>query len=157
MLSLADCIVFLHKQNRGMKPLDSTAEDSRVKLTDFDLKRVKPNLSLAAENQVKPLFQSSFQFIQRVARDHKKNWKFQRGKRKRRHRGALHGGSSVDVCACVCWGDERYMTQRNDAKFHLFVFFSEVVLLGPGKFKNRAFLMEKRADGKTENSQSLES
>lgn len=47
-------------------------ERHKVKLTDFDLKRVKPNLSLAVENQVKPLYQSSFQFIQRVARDHKK-------------------------------------------------------------------------------------
>lgn len=33
-------------------------ENSEANLTAFDLKRVKPNLSSAAENQVKPLYQS---------------------------------------------------------------------------------------------------
>lgn len=43
----------------------------KVKLTDFDLKKVKANLSSVVENQVKPLHQSSLQFIQSVTRDHK--------------------------------------------------------------------------------------
>lgn len=73
---------------------------------------------------------------------------------KRRHKGALHGGSSVGVCAYVCVRKIKDMTGGNVAKFRLFVFFSKVVLLGPGKFKNRAFLMEKRAEGKEKNSES---
>lgn len=48
-------------------------KDSEVASTDFDLKiKVKSNLSLMVENQVKPPEKSSFQFIQRVARDHEK-------------------------------------------------------------------------------------
>lgn len=35
-------------------------ETQKAKLTDFDLKRVKPNLSSAAENQVKPPHRRSF-------------------------------------------------------------------------------------------------
>lgn len=35
-------------------------ETQKAKLTDFDLKRVKPNLSSAAENQVKPPRRRSF-------------------------------------------------------------------------------------------------
>lgn len=62
----------------------------------------------------------------------------------------MHGGSGVGVCACVCVGEIKDMTWGNDAKFHLFVFFSKVVLMGPSKFKNRACLMEKRAEGKGE-------
>lgn len=137
--------------------LDSTVVDSSIKLTDFDLKRVKPNLSLAAENQVKALFQSSFQFIQHVTRDHKKYWKFQRGKRKRATQGSAAWGQQCGgLCLCVLgrwkiWHKEMMPSSTSLSSF------SEVVLLGPGKFKNRAFLMEKRADGKTENSQSLES
>lgn len=38
-------------------------------------------------------------------------------------------------------------TWGNDAKFHLFIFFYKVVLMGPGKYKNRACLIEKRAEG----------
>lgn len=56
----------------------------------------------------------------------------------------------VSVQACVCVGEIKDMTWGNDAKFHLFVFFSKVVPTGPGKFKNRACLMEKRAKGKGE-------
>lgn len=41
-------------------------------------------------------------------------------------------------------GEIKDMTWGNDAKFHLFVFF---FLAGPSKFKNRAHLMEKGADG----------
>lgn len=40
--------------------LDSSARHKKAKLTDFDLKRVKPNLSSAAENQVKPPHRRSF-------------------------------------------------------------------------------------------------
>lgn len=65
----------------------------------------------------------------------------------------MHGGSSEGVCACVCVGEIKDMTWGNDAKFHLFVFFSEVVLTGPSKFKNRAFLMEKRAEGERKEEQ----
>lgn len=67
----------------------------------------------------------------------------------------MHGGSSVGVCACVCVGEIKDMTWGNDAKFHLFVFFSKVVLMGPSKFKNRAFLIEKRAEGKEKKSESV--
>lgn len=48
---------------------------------------------------------------------------------------------------CVCVEEIKDMTWGNHAKFHLFVFFSKVVLMSPGKFKNRACLMEKRAEG----------
>lgn len=48
------------------------------------------------------------------------------------------------------------MTRGNDAKFHLFVSFSLLVLMGPGKFKNRAFLMEKRAEGKEKERESVQ-
>lgn len=67
----------------------------------------------------------------------------------------MHGGSSAGVCACMYIGEIKDMTCGNDAKFHLFVFFSKVVLMGPSKFKNRAFLMEKRAKGK-EKSESVQ-
>lgn len=64
----------------------------------------------------------------------------------------MHGGSSVGVCACVCVcvGEIKDMTWGSDAKFHLFIFFCEVVLMGLSKFKNRACLMEKRAEGERE-------
>lgn len=48
------------------------------------------------------------------------------------------------------------MTWGSDAKFHLFIFFYEVVLMGPSKFKNRACLMEKRAEGKEKKSESVQ-
>lgn len=62
--------------------------------------------------------------------------------------------AAVWVSVHMCVGEIKDMTWGNDAKFHLFIFFSKVVLLGPSKFKNRAFLMEKRAEGKAENSES---
>lgn len=59
---------------------------------------------------------------------------------------------SVCVCvrACVRVGEIKDMTWGNDAKFHLFIFFCEVALMGLSKFKNRACLMEKRAEGERE-------
>lgn len=69
--------------------------------------------------------------------------------------GAMHGGGSAGVCACACLGEIKDMTCGNDAKFHLFVFFCKVALTGPSKFKNRAFLMKKRAEGKRKKSESL--
>lgn len=50
-------------------------------------------------------------------------------------------------------GRLKIQQQGNDAKFHLFVFQSKVVLPGAGNFKNRAFLMEKWAKGKVKNSE----
>lgn len=60
------------------------------------------------------------------------------------------------LCVCVCVGEIKDMTWGNDANFHLFVFFSKVVLMGPSTFKNRAFLMEKRAEGKEKKSESVQ-
>lgn len=37
-------------------------------------------------------------------------------------------------------------TWGNDAKFFLFIFFCKVALMGPSKFKNRACLIERRAE-----------
>lgn len=68
----------------------------------------------------------------------------------------MRGGGGVGVCACVCVGEIKDMTWGNDAKFHLLVFSSQVVLTGPNKFKNRAFLMEKRAEGKAKKSESVQ-
>lgn len=50
-------------------------------------------------------------------------------------------------------GEIKDTTWGNDAKFHLFIFFSKVALMGPRKFKNRACLMEKRAEGEREEEQ----
>lgn len=62
--------------------------------------------------------------------------------------------AAVWVSVHMCVGEIKDMTWENDAKLHLFVFLSKVVLLGPTIFKNRAFLMEKRAKGKAKNSES---
>lgn len=64
--------------------------------------------------------------------------------------------AAVWVLVHVCVGEIKDMTWGNDAKFHLYVFFSKVVLTGPSKFKNRAFLMEKRAKGKEKKRESVQ-
>lgn len=69
----------------------------------------------------------------------------------------MYGGRIAGVYACVCVREIKDMTWGNDAKFHLFIFFSKVVLVGPSKFKNRACLMEKRAEGKEKKSESVHS
>lgn len=62
----------------------------------------------------------------------------------------------VSVHVRMCVGEIKDMTWGNDANFHLFVFFSKVVLTGPSMFKNRAFLMEERAEGKAKKSESVQ-
>lgn len=69
-------------------------------------------------------------------------------------KGATQGSyawwQQCGVCACVCVGEIKDMTWGNNAKFHLFVFSSKVVLMGPSTFKNRPFFNGEEGRGESE-------
>lgn len=84
-------------------------ETQKAKLTDFDLKRVKTNLSSAAENQVKPPHRRSFLIYPACRRGSEEITKVSEGRMKKgdtreRCMAAAAVWVSVHICVCVCGG-----------------------------------------------------
>lgn len=87
--------------------LDSTVKDGKGKLTDFDPKRVKPNLSSAVENQVKTSLPELFP-IQLACRQgsQENNKSFRRENEK----AAQGSAARWQQCRCLCVGKIKDMT-----------------------------------------------